>query len=297
MSEQTVVTTSGQQRVRRAAWGALLAVIVLIYLSSLQTIPNGSSDPYMIDVGETQIALNIWGTLHATGYPLYTILGNLFTPLPRLWGANPAAAVALFSALWTVLALSLFGALLRRWGVPLPLALAGVLLLALTRSIWVHSVVAEVYSLSLALLMGMWWVVYGLAQRPLRHRLLLLGLLGGLGVFHHRTLILLAPGLLLALWPDLRAAGWKRSLNWLFQAGLVGLLGFLPYLYLPLRANAQAAWVYGEVGTWDGFWFQFWGREADHLVTAPTSAAAWQANLSGTLGTPAARVHPAGGAG
>ena len=54
-----------------------LGILAAVYLSTLQTIPNGSSHYFMIDVGETQIVLNEWGTLHATGYPLYVITGNL----------------------------------------------------------------------------------------------------------------------------------------------------------------------------------------------------------------------------
>ena len=57
----------------------LLALLILLvaYLSTLQTIPNGAEHYFMIDVGETQIVLNTWGTLHTTGYPLYVIVGNV----------------------------------------------------------------------------------------------------------------------------------------------------------------------------------------------------------------------------
>ena len=34
---------------------------------------------YIKDVAEIQVALNVWGTIHHTGYPLFAILGNLFT--------------------------------------------------------------------------------------------------------------------------------------------------------------------------------------------------------------------------
>ena len=47
----------------------VLAVLLPVYFSTLQTIPNGSEDYYMIDVGETQIVLNRWGTLHAANRP------------------------------------------------------------------------------------------------------------------------------------------------------------------------------------------------------------------------------------
>lgn len=254
----------------------------LIYLFSLQTIPNGSSDPYMIDVGETQVALHVWGTLHATGYPLYTILGNLFTPLPSLLGVNPAAAAGLFSALWTLVALALFYALLHHQTQKPSVALVGVLVLAFTRSVWIHSVVAEVYSFSLAILMGLW----GLALLPnfsFRRRVWLLALLGGLGVAHHRALAFAAPGIFWALLPALRLN--RAHLPRLAVEGaFLFLLGFLPYVYLPLRATAQAEWVYSDdLNTWRGFWFHFWGKEADYLVARPDSLAGWLENLEGTL--------------
>lgn len=39
--------------------------------------PSGGDHFYMADVGETQMVLNLWGTLHGTGYPLYAIIGNV----------------------------------------------------------------------------------------------------------------------------------------------------------------------------------------------------------------------------
>src|SRR5687767_4924507 len=87
----------------------LLVLIVLlpIYFSTLQTIPNGSENYYMIDVGETQIVLNSWGTLHATGYPLYVMIGNVLVFGLRVLGISPAAAPGMVSLAWGILALAL----------------------------------------------------------------------------------------------------------------------------------------------------------------------------------------------
>lgn len=90
-----------------AAVGLLLAV----YLLTLQTIPNGADHYYMIDVGETQIVLNNWGTLHATNYPLYVMSGNVLTTLMRAVGIEAIAAPALVSLLWGGIALALLLAL------------------------------------------------------------------------------------------------------------------------------------------------------------------------------------------
>ncbi len=273
----------------------IVALAILgVYLATLQTIPNGSSDPYMIDVGETQVALNVWGTLHATGYPLYTILGNLLTPLPQIFGVNPAAAASLVSTFWSLLALMGFYLLLHRLTKNSILAVSGTALLALMRSIWIHSVIAEVYSFSLVILIGLWLIT--LAEAPLRHRLLGLAFLFGIGVAHHRAVAFGVLGLIFILAPQLYLYKERHKLPSLL-AGMVLLFlaGFLPYLYLPLRASAKAEWVYAEdVNTWDGFWFNFWGREADYLVKIPENLQGWLDNLEGTLHILSREMTPIG---
>ncbi len=86
------------------------------------------------------------------------------------------------------------------------------------------------------------------------------------------------PALIYAVWPDLRA-NWRRVPRLLLLSLLLGLVGFLPYIYLPLRANAGAAWVYGQPGSWDGFWTQFLGTEAARFIGPPQSLAALWANV------------------
>ena len=54
----------------RRTWPAVaMAVALLLYLSTFQTVVNGSVSPYTTDVGEIQNALPRWGTIHWTGYP------------------------------------------------------------------------------------------------------------------------------------------------------------------------------------------------------------------------------------
>lgn len=271
------------RRVRVAALPLAAAILLLAYTATLQTQINGSSDEYMVDVGEVQVALNVWGTIHHTGYPLYAILGNVFTAPLRALGAEPAAAASLFSTAWGGVALGGFGLLIWRLTGRPSLAAAGVLLLGLARSIWIHHVIAEVYSMSLALtvlmlLVALWPAPWAGAWRA-RRRVLWLALLGGIGVAHHRAVALVAPGLFLALWPHRRALlqGWPRTLA---AAAALFLLGFLPYLYLPVRAWQDAEWVYGEPGTWAGFWIEFTGREADRLVTTPAEASGYLENAA-----------------
>jgi hypothetical protein len=269
----------------------VVLVLAVVYVATLQTQISGSfkedspanilKNEYIKDVSEIQVALNTWGTIHHTGYPLYAILGNLFTVPFRAIGIGPAAAASLVATTWGVVMLACFGRLIGRLiGRPW-LAAGGVILLGVTRSIWVHQVIAEVYSMSLAitallLLIALWPGTWS-AER----RFLWMALIGGIGVAHHRAVAFVAPGLLLAIWPHLRAAGGPSRGLLIKALGLV-LIGFLPYIYLPLREHQGGDWVYGEPGTLRGFWIEFSGKEANRLVQPPADAAALWHNLTDT---------------
>ncbi len=269
------------RRVRLFAGLALVIAVVLpFYAATLQTIPNGADHYYMIDVGETQVVLNVWGTLHATGYPLYVISGSLLVAFLKALGADAAAAPALVSLLWGLAALALIyalGAHLTRR----PLAAAAMTALyGLTRGVWVHNSIAEIYTFgllltALLLLLALW-------RGPLRGRTYWLAFVGGSAIGHHRAAITLIPALVYAAWPavsdTMRRRGRARTLALCL---LIGLTGLLPYAYLVLRAGAP--WVYGDPGTLAGLWDQFIGTEAARFIGAPPSLAANFAMLADVL--------------
>ncbi len=264
-------------------FGVTLALLLAAYLPLLQRMPNGSEHYYMIDVGETQIVLNRWGTLHATGYPLYVMLGSTAVAVLRAFGISAAAAPALVSLFWGVLTLALIYGLalhlLRHAAEPFrTLITAGtVVLFGLTRTMWIHNEIAEIYTMTLFFVPLL--LLLALAQPPVKGRVFLLALLGGIAVAHHRALFLLAPALLYAVWGDLIALVRRRPAALLGLLGL-GLLGLLPYAYMVLRAQAGAAWVYGEPGTLPGLIDQFMGTEAGRFIGLPTSLDALLANIS-----------------
>lgn len=248
------------------AFLAALAVLMPIYVTTLQTIPNGSEHYFMIDVGETQTVLNVWGTLHATGYPHYVITGAALVSLLRGVGIDAATAPGVVSLLWMIAALAMIYVLLLRLRLPYWLAVAVILVYGLTRTVWIHAVIAEIYALTLLICAALYWLA--LKPMPIERKLLLLSLVGGIGVAHHRAVAMLIPALLLAVMPDMLHAI-RRKPSLLIACLALGLLGFLPYAYLLLRAQAGAAWVYGEPGTWAGLWDQFTGREAERFIGAP----------------------------
>lgn len=257
--------------------GAALAILLVAYLPTLQRIPNGSEHYFMIDVGETQIVLNKWGTLHATGYPLYVMCGSAAVALLRAFGVDAATAPAVVSLLWGILTLTLTYTLaLHLTRRPL-LAAATIILFGLTRSMWVHNDIAEIYTMTLFFVPLL--LAIALWQPPLRGRVFWLAFLGGIAVAHHRALIMLAPALVVAVWGDLSALVRRRPLMLLALLGL-GLLGLLPYGYLYMRAQAGGGWVYGDPGTLAGLIDQFTGREASRFIGVPASLDALVANFN-----------------
>jgi hypothetical protein len=255
---------------------AVLLTLLFIYLSTQQTIPNGSEHYYMIDVGETQIVLNVWGTLHATGYPLYVMLSSALVGILRALGVSAAAAPAVTSFIWGMAALTLLYLLAWRISGKAWLAAWVVLAFGLARSIWIHQAIAEIYSFGTLITVGLLWLA--LWQPPLKHRLYWLALLGGIGIAHHRAIAMMIPALVFAALPDLRAEGRKLP-RALLLCLLLGMVGFVPYAYLMLRANAGAAWVYGEPGTLAGLWDQFIGREAERFIGSPDTLAGVVSNF------------------
>ena len=203
----------------------------------------------MADPGEFQFVPYIAGITHPTGYPLYTILGWVWTHILAV--GNVAYRMNLFSALCGGIAVGLtFQVALWSLRLATPdcpaawrrvLAVLPAALLATSGTFWSQAVIAEVYGLNSAFFAASLYVALRLwagAQETdgrTGRWLVLLALVCGLGLTHHRTIVLLFPGLALFVWYVTRRAQvrWSRTIPWLL-ATLI-LPQFL-YLYIPLRA-------------------------------------------------------------
>jgi Protein of unknown function (DUF2723) len=265
-------------------WVLANGLLLLFYLPSLLGHVSGGRTAYMDDVGEIQVALNVWGTVHHTGYPLYTMLGNGVVSSLRAIGVDPALAASLNSLLWGLLGLNLIFVLVWRLTQQPSLALMAVVAVGLSRSVWLHNVIAEVYSTTFFYVcLLIFLALYPAAWLTPRRRLYGLALVGGFGVAHHRMIAFLAPGLLYAALPPLLTLPKKQALLALVGAVPLALVGFLPYVYLPLRALAGGVWVYNDPSTWAGLWHEFSGAEANFLLRPPADWPALAADMANTL--------------
>ncbi len=221
----------------RLAWGGVTGLSLLVYVITL------APSVLFADGGEFQFVPWLPGIAHPTGYPLYTLLGWLFSHLLPLgevaWRLNLFSAVtgalavgAVFAAAFTLNA--------RLWpqaAGAARLAGAGVaaLTFAFSRTFWSQAVIAEVYSLHallVALITGQILRLPPPKSPAAIPRLRLPALLLGLSLTHHSTSVLLFPAVGLYLW----LGKYRPSLKQAAQLLLIGALPGLLYLYLPLIA-------------------------------------------------------------
>ena len=234
---------------RMTIWpGALAcAAFAAAYALTLQRQINGAGHMQMMDVAEMQIVLASWGTLHPAGYPLYTILGNLFVAFWKWLSVPAAVASAGFSLVLAVVTLALLYRLIwELTGNTLP-ALAAVVLLGVSRTFWLFSSVAQTYTLNAALIVLLIWLSLRYSRHARDRDLILLGLVTGATLAHHRTIVHLLPwiGLLVILPVLWRARPWRAMLI----GGVLIVLPLSLYLYIPLRTAQGAAYQYMPVKT------------------------------------------------
>ncbi|HYE79274.1 MAG TPA: DUF2723 domain-containing protein, partial [bacterium] len=237
-------------------WLALLVPLLVYLLGACPVV-------YVGDAGDFVTASWTLGISHPPGYPLYTLLGWLFTHLPIPGGEAPAAfrmnlMSGVFGAITSYLAYLL---LARTTGVPL-LALLGALAVTFSRALWTQATITEVYTLNTCFILWQWWLTVRYAEegRPRRLWIWLLVAMG-LSLAHHYSILMFFPfmfwyvvALTGALWPgdrmgivggDTKRAGTVggdvvpaqvRPLTTELWQGLAYVLSpmFLLYCYLPL---------------------------------------------------------------
>lgn len=245
---------------RRTGWDHALALLVglLAFALYLRTVAPGLLGS---DSGEFQFAAWLGGFAHPTGYPLYLMLGWLWTHLAP-WH-DPAWRMNAFSALWAGVAVGLVYLLsVRILRAVQPAdraahqpamrltALFAALTFAVTPTFWSQAVIAEVYTLHAAFVSAVLLAVLIWAERRSWRWLYLAALTYGLSLTHHRTMILLAPALVVFVWliarsrfettpaatPAVRTTGSRLAPRRLVTLALCLLAPLLLYAYIPLRA-------------------------------------------------------------
>jgi 4-amino-4-deoxy-L-arabinose transferase-like glycosyltransferase len=201
-----------------------------------------------IVVGDTPELITAAATLgvpHPPGYPLFTMLGHLFSVMPV--GSTPfrvnllaVACDALTVGVTFLTALRLSRSRLA--------AAAAALMLAVVPNFWTWSLAAEVFPLNNLLASVLICLLVTWHEEPQRRGVLIAAFfVAGLALTNHHTVVLLAPSFCFVLWTQ-RAV--LRTRPQLLAIGIaVFCVGLLPYAYVPWASAHHPAWNWGNVSS------------------------------------------------
>ncbi len=222
---------------------ALAAAVFALYAAgACRTI-------YVGDSGELVTAVDGLGIPHPSGYPLYVLLGKLWTLLVP--AGSIALRMSLFSAACAAASCGVLFLLARRMALGPVAAVTGALMLAFGPSLWAEANVQRVYALNLLFVVlataAAWrWAVKG-SDRSLAAAFLLCGI----GATNHTFMAVYAAALFLhAAVSDPALA--RRPLRLVLCASAFAP-GLLPYLYLPLRSRMNPRLDWGNPETIESF--------------------------------------------
>jgi Protein of unknown function (DUF2723) len=213
---------------------------ILYFLTAARDIVVGDS-PELI------LAAVTLGVAHAPGYPLFTMLGHLFTLIP--FGSLPFR-VNLLSVVCDALTIGVvYFSAFRLTRSQLAAAVAA-LLLAVNPTFWEWSLAAEVFPLNNLLAAILILLLVTWHEQPERTALLIAAFfVAGLALTNHQTIMLLAPAFCFVLWQ-------RRSIlrPRVLALGVIAfVIGLLPYAYIPWAAARHPVHNWGNVSSFQDF--------------------------------------------
>src|SRR5215471_9897946 len=255
------------------------AIIVTLAAGTLYFL-TAARDTVVGDTPELMMAAATLGVAHPSGYPLFTMLGHLFSLIP--FGSVPFR-INLLSVVCdslTVGAVYLIANRLTRSQFPAVLA---ALILAVNPIFWEWSLAAEVFPLNNLLVGVLILLLVTWHEQPERARLLIAAaFLFGLALTNQLTIVLLGPAFCFVLWQR-----WSHLLpkpSVLATAAVAFVIGLLPYAYIPWASSHHPAYNWGNVSSFSDLIGLITRRSygAGNLVSTPgyTGGPPWRRLLA-----------------
>ncbi len=243
---------SSREADERTLYGRWLFPLILLITVATLYLQTMSHNVGMADTFEFQVTAPKLGIAHPTGYPLYLMLGKLWTLIPFdsvAWRLNFGTAVYGLLALFATFRLLVeigrptdeLGSI-RPWVEPA--AFVATLILGTLPIVWGQSIAAEVYSLHLLFVAGALWLMNRLLTGRITWETgaFWLALWLGLSMTNHVTSVFTLPAAALVMWLTwpknkfLRPA--ETYLGRGFQLAFTFLIPLSLYAYLPIRWRA-----------------------------------------------------------
>ncbi|MCD6595868.1 DUF2723 domain-containing protein [bacterium] len=223
------------------SFSAIIVFSITLGLYILTLSPNVA----LSDSGELATVCNTLGIAHPTGYPLYTLLGYIFTKFIN----PPVIATNFMSAFFGAIATVFIFLILRRLKFSKIVSALSALFLPLGKIMWDISVITEVYSLSAAII---WCSIYFLICWRYENEpkfFVLFTFFYGLAFTNHLSAILFAPALFWIIMLNFK----KLSLKTIAISTVAFATALTLYLYLPIRSAQNPAMNWGAPYTFARF--------------------------------------------
>jgi hypothetical protein len=270
-----------------------LGALVLYLITVAPTLSFGWRG-YGTDGGELLAAANGWGVPHPPGYPTYTVLLKVFASIFAVgdyaFRGNLMSAFLGSTAALLIYATGYRVARALSPGSSELLAAAaaalGAAVVAVSPLFWSQSVITEVYALNAAFTAALLYLAARVSLAPapgpvpnnkaatgepaentLRRDLALYGLMLGLGLGNHLTLLAIAVA---TLYWMIASRGWRTLLTpWLIGPAA---LGAAVYIYLPIASSGGPAINWGNATGPGGLAWMMSGRPyQDYLFGTPVA--------------------------
>ncbi|MDA3843136.1 MAG: DUF2723 domain-containing protein [Candidatus Kapabacteria bacterium] len=288
---------------------------LLIFIISAMVFYSTAAPGLMYtDSGELAAVCSTLGVAHPTGYPLFTILGHLWTLLPlpfsTIYSLNIfAATVTALSSVVFFNMMYLIFSMIRSHTIGskskskdkkkkkvqtvtdsyedsslLIMSAATALMYSFALTVWQQATALEVYSLHLLMIhLVLYMTTKGLSEPAEKKYFVLSAFLLGASFSNHMTTILLVPGLLFIYF----ARPFDKTDGKMFSADRMKFAAFLLipfiiglsfYLYLPLRSASGPEFNWGEVSRgWDKFLYHVQGKQ--YQIWMFSDSDVWKTNL------------------
>jgi len=203
------------------------------------------------------------GISHPPGYPLYAVLGHLYTLLPF---GSPAINVHALSSTFGALSCWMMWIITNRLTRNQSIAYIAAIAYAISDGVWSQSIIAEVYTFNVFLFLCTLYYVIRIYDATtnsvdsdtnvtknlkLRKEIFLLAVLVGLGLSNHWPLYVLAgTGLAIIMW---RHIGYFFKHWYVIAPGL--MIGLLPFLWMYINLNGDTfIKFHGTIDSLSGLW-------------------------------------------
>lgn len=219
--------------------------VILFFVILVLYIHNLSRSIYAGDTGLLVSAAATHGVAHPPGYPLFTLLGFIFTQIGSMINQSPAFSVGIISALASAIAAVLYFRISLLLTKKIFLSLVSTLTLCTMYLFWFFAEIPEVFALHNFFILLLLFLALSYQNNKSQKYLYLLALSTGLSLTNHLTIVLLFPALIIIVWPQfIKEIKKNKSIIWkLF--GLI-LLGLTPYLYIVVSSltHPQVDWAH-----------------------------------------------------